>query len=45
MRFANPVTLSRLRQLGCVDGSNFVTSRRISFSQLIAVITEGNPNV
>ncbi|MCY4584465.1 MAG: GNAT family N-acetyltransferase [Bryobacterales bacterium] len=45
MKFKNPVTLDRLRELGCDDGSSFVTSKRISHQQLISLIDEGQPYV
>jgi hypothetical protein len=40
--FSAPVTLKRLRELGCADGSNFVTVRPISFSNLAQVVAEGH---
>lgn len=45
MKFRNPVPLHRLRDLGCDDGSSFVTSKRISHQQLISLIHEGQPYV
>jgi predicted nucleic acid-binding protein/GNAT superfamily N-acetyltransferase len=45
MRLAKPVGLSRLRTLGCVDGTNFVTARRIEESAAFAIIQEGEPSV
>lgn len=39
--FNSPVTLKRLRQLGCLDGSNLVTAKTISFDKLSQVIKEG----
>lgn len=45
MKFRNPVPLNRLRELGCDDGSSFVTSKRISHQQLISLIDEGQPYV
>lgn len=40
-RFENPVSLPRLRQLGCVDGANFVTARQIGETGALAIIEEG----
>ncbi len=45
MKFRNPVPLNRLRELGCDDGSSFVTSKRISHQQLTSLIDEGQPYV
>lgn len=39
--FKNPVSLKRLRELGCVDGSNLVRARAISFEKLVEVVEEG----
>lgn len=39
--FKSPVTLKRLRQLGCIDGSNLISARTISFDNLSQVIKEG----
>jgi GNAT superfamily N-acetyltransferase/predicted nucleic acid-binding protein len=39
--FKSPVALKRLRQLGCVDRSNLVSARTISFDKLAEVIKEG----
>ena len=41
MKLTKPVGLNRLRELGCIDGSNAVTSRAISASQLQQIIIEG----
>jgi hypothetical protein len=41
MMLARPVSFPRLRQLGCVDGSNLVTARRLKAAQVIAILTEG----
>jgi hypothetical protein len=41
MRFRCPVGLNRLRELGCVDRSNAVTSRRITPEQLQRIANEG----
>jgi hypothetical protein len=40
MVFTKRVSLSKLRGLGCVDGANLVTSRRISPEQVNAIMTE-----
>jgi ribosomal protein S18 acetylase RimI-like enzyme/predicted nucleic acid-binding protein len=45
MRFEKPVTLSRLRKLGCADGANFVTARRIGEGAATTIIEEGKPSV
>ena len=45
MKFRKPVPLDRLRDLGCDDGSSFVTSKRISHQQLTSLIDEGQPYV
>jgi GNAT superfamily N-acetyltransferase/predicted nucleic acid-binding protein len=42
--FKNPVMLKRLRELGCADGSNFVTAKLISFDKLAQVVAEGHIN-
>lgn len=39
--FKSPVPLERLRQLGCIDGSNLVSARTISFDKLTQVVREG----
>lgn len=39
--FKTPVPLKRLRELGCVDGSNLVSARSISFDKLSQVVKEG----
>jgi hypothetical protein len=36
-----PVPLDRLRQLGCVDGSNLVCARPLTHEQLEVVLQEG----
>jgi L-amino acid N-acyltransferase YncA len=41
MKLKRPVGLNKLRELGCVDGSNAVTSRGITPNQLQRVIEEG----
>lgn len=45
MRFEKPVNLSRLRALGCADGANFVTARRIHEAAAVSIIEEGRPSV
>ncbi|MDR3798239.1 MAG: GNAT family N-acetyltransferase [Terracidiphilus sp.] len=44
-RFETPVGLSRLRELGCADGANFVTARQIDEGVAAIIIKEGRPNV
>ncbi|MBC7908249.1 MAG: GNAT family N-acetyltransferase [Rhodospirillaceae bacterium] len=39
--FKSPVALKRLRQLGCVDGSNLISARTLSFDKLSQVVKEG----
>lgn len=41
MKLKRPVELRVLRELGCVDGSNLITSRQITSTQLNQIITEG----
>ena len=41
LKLKRPVPLSRLRQLGCVDKSNAVTSRMITAAQLQQIVEEG----
>jgi len=43
-RFKNPVGLSRLDELGCVDGAKFVTARGIDFEAASAIMEEGKPS-
>jgi hypothetical protein len=45
LRFEKPVGLSRLRALGCVDGANFVTARRIDEGAAVSIIEEGKASV
>jgi len=45
MKLENPIGLRRLRAMGCADGANFVTARRIDQSAAMAIIEEGKPNV
>lgn len=42
--FKNPVSLKRLRELGCVDGANLISAKPISFETLIEVVKEGRVN-
>lgn len=44
-RLKKPVTLSRLDELGCVDGAKFVTARGIDFNAASVIIDEGKPSV
>jgi len=44
MIFRKPVPLKKLREIGCADGANFVTSKRIESHQLKQVIDEGLKN-
>lgn len=39
--FERPVPLDRLRQLGCVDGSNLVCAKPLANEQLVAILEEG----
>ena len=36
-----PVRLNRLREIGCADGANLVSARRITHEQLVTVLEEG----
>tara|TARA_R110000787_G_scaffold206032_3_gene316261 strand:- start:1143 stop:2489 length:1347 start_codon:yes stop_codon:yes gene_type:complete len=44
MTLRKPVSLAKLRTLGCVDGTNLVTARTISGSAFMDVIRAGNEN-
>lgn len=44
-RFEAPVSLSRLRELGCADGANFVTARQIDEAVAAIIIEEGKTSV
>jgi hypothetical protein len=44
-RFENPINLARLRTLGCADGANFVTAKRIDEASASIIIEEGKPSV
>lgn len=41
MALDRPVRLGRLRQIGCVDGSNLVTAKSIIHEQLVMIVQEG----
>jgi ribosomal protein S18 acetylase RimI-like enzyme len=41
LKLRKPVSLKQLREFGCVDGANLVTSRLISAAQLAAIIEKG----
>jgi GNAT superfamily N-acetyltransferase len=41
MKLKRPVPLSKLRELGCIDGANAVTSRTITATQLQQIVEEG----
>jgi GNAT superfamily N-acetyltransferase len=41
MKLRKPVPLKRLRELGCVDGANLVTSRSITPNHLHEILSEG----
>jgi GNAT superfamily N-acetyltransferase/predicted nucleic acid-binding protein len=44
-KFSKPVPLQRLRKIGCVDGTNLVTSRKLSYERLQSILREGVPHV
>jgi hypothetical protein len=44
MLMEQPVGLDRLRQIGCVDGANLVTARKISADHMLAILKDGRPN-
>ncbi len=44
MMFEKPVRLARLREIGCVDGSNLVTARRVSPEHLAMILDQGQAN-
>jgi GNAT superfamily N-acetyltransferase len=44
-RFAQPVSLNRLKRLGCVDSLNLVTARPLTDAQVEAIVNEGQPSV
>ncbi len=41
MKFRKPVSLNRLREIGCADGANFVTAKRLQPGELSMVVNEG----
>ena len=43
MRFSNPIGLDMLREMGCADGANFVTSKVIKPAHCAALIRAGVP--
>lgn len=45
MKFSVPVPLGRLREIGCADGSNLVTSRRIRHDQMRTILAHGQPSL
>lgn len=44
MAFKTPVPLNKLREIGCVDGANFVTAKRIEPHHLKKILDEGLKN-
>ncbi|MDT3683838.1 MAG: GNAT family N-acetyltransferase [Pseudorhodoplanes sp.] len=44
MALRNPVPLRRLREIGCADGSNFVSATPISAEQLEEIVSSGFPD-
>jgi hypothetical protein len=44
MPFKYPVSLRRLREIGCTDGANFVTAKGVEASHLATIIKEGLGN-
>ena len=45
MPLKKPISMRRLRVLGCMDRANFVTARRIDEAASWAIIEEGQPIV
>jgi hypothetical protein len=41
MKLRKPVPLKYLREFGCIDASNLITSRPITSDQLQRIMTEG----
>lgn len=39
--FNQPVALKKLRQIGCVDGSNLVRAKRVTFDHVLRIVREG----
>lgn len=44
MLFSKPVPLHRLREIGCVDGANFVTARQLSPEHIVEIVKAGEPS-
>lgn len=44
-KFSKPVGLEKMRELGCDDGTNFISATEITQSQLIQIVSEGGANV
>ncbi len=44
MRFRTPVPLAALKKLGCADGANLVTGRRLEIAALLKLIEAGAPH-
>jgi GNAT superfamily N-acetyltransferase/predicted nucleic acid-binding protein len=44
MIFKNPVSIQRLREIGCVDRTNLVTAQHVSHRCLARILSEGEPN-
>jgi GNAT superfamily N-acetyltransferase len=44
MRFRKPVSLAKLKEIGCADGANLVTARPISSEALASLILLGEPH-
>jgi GNAT superfamily N-acetyltransferase len=42
LKFRTPVPLKELREIGCVDGSNLITSKAITAEQLGKILGKGN---
>ena len=42
MMLRHPVPIQRLREIGCADGSNFVTAKRMTGEQIAAIVKEGD---
>ena len=43
LKFRNPVSLARLKEIGCADGANLVTARALSYDSLQKLIEIGEP--
>lgn len=44
MLFRHPVSLNHLRRIGCADGANFVTAKRLSSDHLQEILLAGEPH-